>query len=268
MEHKTGFRFIASVLSLLLTLDALVGCGKPQSNLKNEFATDLGNGVTMELVLIRSGSFTMGANRSTTGVERPAHKVTITKPFYLGKYEVTQEQWQQIMGSNPSQFKGTKNPVEQVTWNECQAFLAKLKARAAGTEFCLPSEAQWEYACRAGSTGEYCYGNGVASLGDYAWYSGNSGGTTHPVGEKQPNAWGLYDMHGNVEEWCADWYGDRYYADSPRRDPAGPASGQWRISRGGSWGNEAIFVNSAFRLYDKPDSRRFCGLRICVVGLH
>ena len=136
--------------------------------------------------------------------------MTITKPFYLGKYEVTQEQWEAVMGSNPSHFKGPKNPVEQVSWDDCQQFLVKLNAKSGGqgSKFVLPTEAQWEYACRAGSTGKFCFGDDEKQLGEYAWYEANSGDKTHPVGEKKPNTFGLHDMHGNVWEWCQDWYGE------------------------------------------------------------
>ena len=161
----------------------------------------------------------------------------ITKPFYLGKYLVTQEQWEAVMGNNPSNFKGPKNPVEEVSWDDCQQFLDKLNDKIGPAEASsqLPSEAQWEYACRAGSTTRYCFGDDESGLGEYAWYDGNSGGKTHPVGEKKPNAWGLYDMHGNVWEWCQDWYDGGYYAKSPTDDPTGPATGSNRVNRGGCW---------------------------------
>ena len=165
--------------------------------------------------------------------------MTITKPFYLGKYEVTQEQWEAVMGSNPSNFKGPKNPVEQVSWDDCQEFLDKLNAKAGGQggKFVLPTEAQWEYACRAGSTGKFCFGDDEKQLGEYAWYDENSDSKTHPVGEKKPNAWGLYDMHGNVWEWCQDWYGA--YGAEAVDDPSGPTTGSGRVFRGGGWNNAA-----------------------------
>jgi formylglycine-generating enzyme required for sulfatase activity len=150
---------------------------------------------------------------------------------------VTQEQWQAVMGDNPSKFKGAKNPVERVSWDDCQEFLKRLnvKSRHGGGMFRLPTVAQWEYACRAGSTSRHYFGNDEDHLGEYAWYRANSGSRTHPVGEKKPNAWGLLDMYGNVREWCQDWYDEGYYANSPADDPTGPASGSHRVTRGGSW---------------------------------
>jgi formylglycine-generating enzyme required for sulfatase activity len=262
----------ARIAAGLLSVCALVGCGqKVEENLKPELTVDLGDGVTMDFVLVHPGSFTMGSNHEGDNIsfEKPPHKVKITQPFYLGKYLVTQEQWQSLMGSNPSTFKGTNNPVDAVSWNDCQDFLAKLKTKIPGMEFCLPTEAQWEYACRAGSAGDYCYGDGDANLGDYAWFRANSNYTTHPVGEKKPNAWGLYDMHGNVWEWCADWHDKNYYASSPTRDPAGPATGQDRVARGGSYFFEANYLRSAFRFGGPPVARSVSfGLRVCLINVH
>jgi len=201
-----------------------------------ELTVDLGGRVKMEFVLIPAGSFMMGDEKGLDW-EKPVHKVTITKPFYLGKYEVTQEQWQAVMGGNQSGFKGPKNPVEMVSWDHCQAFLAKLneKSLSGGAKFSLPSEAQWEYACRAGTTTRYSFGDDEAKLDDYAWWWKKAKSTTHAVGQKKPNAWGLYDVHGNVLEWCADRWDVLYYAKSPADDPVGPDSGGLRVLRGGSW---------------------------------
>jgi len=211
MGHGTLRLGVCVALYSSLVL-GLAGCGKAEKNLKPEITIDLGDGLTMEFVLVHSGSFMMGTTSSSDNIglaAQPQHKVEISRPFYLGKYEVTCEQWQSVMGNNPSRYRdivghplsapenAAKCPVECVSWNDCQAFLDKLKAKAPGMELCLPTEAQWEYACRAGSTGEYCYGDGDANLGDYAWYEGNSDGRPHPVGLKKPNAWGLFDMHGN-----------------------------------------------------------------------
>ena len=245
--------------------------GKAKSPPK-ELNVDLGKGVKLELVLIPAGEFMMGSpdsDEDANADEKPQHRVRITKPFYLGKYPVTQEQWEAVMGSNPSDVKGPKNPVETVSWDDCQKFLGKLNAKlAAGAgKFQLPSEAQWEYACRAGSKTRYCFGDDQSKLGDYASYAANSGAKTHPVGEKKPNAWGLYDVHGNVWEWCQDRYdGVYYYAESPMDDPTGPTGGSYRVFRGGGWGDPARRCRSANRLRVRPENRfNGLGLRVSLV---
>jgi len=232
---------------------------------EKSLVADLGNGVTMEFVLVGPGTFMMGTDGG--GNEVPRHQVNITRPFYLGKYEVTQEQWQAAMGTNPSKFKGPKNPVEQVRWEDCQGFLARLGEKVPGPAFRLPTEAEWEYACRAGSEGKYGFGGAEVLLPDYAWTSQNSDDKTHPVGQKKSSAWGLYDMHGNVWEWCADWYENGYYAKSPPRDPPGPASGSSRVLRGGSWDDDPDHARAAYR-HDvaSPLHSSFIGLR-CARGL-
>jgi len=226
--------------------------GKPKT-------MDLGGGITMEFVPIPAGSFLMG---SGNGGVIPVHKVTITKSFYITKYEVTQEQWEAIMGSNPSNSKGAKNPVEMVSWKDCQSFLSRLKDRAPGMDVRLPTEAEWEYACRAGSRTEFYYGNDVLRLNDYAWFSCDR---THTVGEKKSNAWGLHDMHGNVWEWCSDWVGT--YDSTAETDPVGPASGEARVRRGGAFCNEPGDCRSASSIGLGPDDRSYdVGLRVVVVG--
>jgi len=232
---------------------------------------DLGKGIKLEMVLIPAGEFVMGSpdsDKDGFDWEKPQHRVRITTPFYLGKYLVTQEQWEAVMGNNPSYFKGLKNPVETVSWNDCQKFLGKLNAKvgSGAGKFQLPSEAQWEYACRAESKTKYCFGDDKSQLGEYAWYRNNSASKTHPVGEKKPNAWGLYDMHGNVWEWCQDWNDDGYYAKSPTDDPTGPATGSDRVPRGGSWNYPARLCRSASRNSGGPGSRGDnLGLRVCLV---
>jgi len=219
-----------------------------------EVSIDLGGGVKMEFVLIPMGSFLMGSEKGRPD-EKPVHKVTISKPFYLGKYPVTQEQWQAVMGNNPSGSKGPSNPVEYLSWDDCESFCAKLKAKAPGKNFRLPTEAEWEYACRAGSKTEFCFGDDEAGLDEFGWCMPKSGGT-HPVGGKKSNAWGLYDMHGNQDEWCSDWYGEDYYTRSPEQDPPGPPSGQSRVLRGGSWLSHAVQCRAAFRSKSVPTQRR------------
>jgi len=236
-----------------------------------EIHVETTNSIGMKLVLIPPGAFVMGSPEDEEGRrahEGPQHWVRITRPFYTGKYEVTQEQWQAVMGSNPSSFQGPDNPVEKVSWNDCQAFIGKLNERfgQSGATFSLPTEAQWEYACRAGSTGGWCFGDDEASLGEYAWRHGMTAEvSTYPVGQKKPNAWGLCDVHGNVTEWCADCYRGStgspswYYEHSPLDDPTGPTSGRWRVVRGGAWGSSRC----AGRTIHTPGNRdKFGGLRV------
>jgi formylglycine-generating enzyme required for sulfatase activity len=192
-------------------------------------------GVTMRFVYIPPGKFTMGSPDSEEGhgaEEGPQHEVTISKPFYMGATEVTQAQYEAVMGTNPSKFKDATNPVETVSWDEATEFCKKLSEKTLQAVR-LPTEAEWEYACRAGTKTRFSFGNSDSILGDYAWHGSNCGGKTNPVGQKKPNAWGLYDMNGNVWEWCADWYGR--YPSGASVDPQGPGSGGARVLRGGSW---------------------------------
>jgi formylglycine-generating enzyme required for sulfatase activity len=180
--------------------------------------------VPIEFVKIAPGEFSMGCSDGDTACnedEKPSHKVKLTKSFELGKYEVTQAQYQAVMGANPSTIKGENRPVETVSRMDAQDFLDRLNARNDGYRYRLPTEAEWEYAARAGSTGPY-----AGALDDIAWYAGNSGDETHPVGQRKPNRWGLYDMEGNVREWVSDWYSRTYYTSSPSVDPTGPATPQ------------------------------------------
>jgi formylglycine-generating enzyme required for sulfatase activity len=222
---------------------------------------ELTNSIGMKFRLIQPGTFMMGS---------PAHQVTLTKQYYMGNYPVTQSEYARIMGSNPSRFKGDCHPVEQVSWEDATAFIQKLNGlpeeRAAGRVYRLPTESEWEYACRAGSSRAYCFGEDEARLGEYAWYGANSGRKTHPVGQKAPNAWGLYDMHGNVWEWCSDWYGD--YPSGSVRDPKGPSTGSYRVNRGGSWYDEAAHCRSADRNRNVPSNRYYSlGFRLALSSL-
>ena len=213
------------------------------------------NSIGMEFVPIPAGRFWMGAADDDDDVwwdEVPRHEVIISRAFHLGKYPVTQAQWQAVMGENPSKFKGPDRPVENVSWDDAQAFIAKLNALEGHERYRLPTEAEWEYACRAGSETKYSFGDDTGELGNYAWYKDNAGGETHPVGQKRPNAWGLYDMHGNVEEWVSDWewegqYDEDYYA-GPVVDPHGPeVAGDDHMIRGGSWFDSTRDCRSAYR---------------------
>ncbi|MDR1242622.1 MAG: formylglycine-generating enzyme family protein [Deltaproteobacteria bacterium] len=214
------------------------------------------NSIGMEFILIPSGSFTMGSDENfakASDDEKPQHRVSISKPFYLGKYEVTQAQWEAVMGNNPSNFKGGNNPVEQVSWDDAQEFIRRLNRQEGHSRYRLPTEAEWEYAARAGSAGVYSFGDDAAQLETYAWYGERNSGATHPVGRKQPDARGLHDMYGNVWEWVQDWFAEEYYSYSPSVDPAGPASGSQRVIRGGGWNNSASNCRSAYRYYYPPD---------------
>ena len=187
----------------------------------------------LEFVLIRPGNFMMGCSPHDSecySEEKPAHPVEISRSFEIGKFQVTQSQYEAVMGTNPSYFSGPNHPVDGVSWDDAQKFCDKLNARKDGYHYRLPTEAEWEYAARAGNPSPR-YG----ALNEVAWYHDNSEGTTHPVGMKKPNAFGLYDTLGNVWEWVQDRYGLDYYSHSPARDPQGPSTGEYRVARGGSW---------------------------------
>jgi len=208
------------------------------------------NSIGMEFKLIPAGTFIMGEGDQ-------AHEVTLTKPFKIGVHEVTQAQYEQVMGVNPSHFKGANNPVEKVSWDDAVEFCRKLSElpaeKEAGNVYRLPTEAEWEYACRAGTTTKYSFGDDDSELVDYAWHSENSDKEPHPVGSKLPNAWGLHDMHGNVWEWCQDWYVD--YPSGSVTDPSGATSGSARVFRGGSWGYTAEGCRPANRHRVIPSHR-------------
>jgi formylglycine-generating enzyme required for sulfatase activity len=212
-------------------------------------------------VLIAPGSFLMGRN-SGFSEEGPVRTVTLTRAFELKVTEVTQEEWQSVMGSNPSKFAncGAACPVEQVSWTDVQEFLARLNEADPGRAYRLPTEAEWEYAAGAGATGDF---GGTGVLNDMGWWQGNSEGRTHPVARKLPNAWGLYDMHGNVWEWVQDWFANGYYAQGPNVDPAGPEGGTFRGYRGGSWNFSASYARTASRFGGRPTNRYdFVGFRL------
>ncbi len=218
-----------------------------------------------EMVSLPGGEFAMGSEDYSD--EQPPHRVRVS-PFSIGKYPVTQAQWKAVMGesNNPSRFQGDDLPVEKVSWDDVQEFLEKL-----GNGFRLPTEAEWEYAARGGTTTAYSFGDDASQLGEYAWFSDNSQGKTHPVGKKRPNPFGLYDMHGNGWEWCSDWYSSGYYGECEKQgtviDPQGPKSGSNRVFRGGGWSNIAVVCRSAYRYFDSPGDRSdHLGFRLVRVG--
>jgi formylglycine-generating enzyme required for sulfatase activity len=222
------------------------------------FVKKVAEATGIKLVRISPGIFLMGNpdgdSNVSTDYEQPQTKVEITEVYWLGATDVTQAQYENLMGENPSKFKGPDLPVDTVTWFEAIEFCETLTKRERaegrlpkGYAYSLPTEAQWEYACRAGTTGA-TYGR----LDEIAWYKANSGGTTHPVGQKKPNTWGLYDMIGNVSQWCLDWLGR--YPGGNEVDPTGPSSGSVHIQRGGSWSHFWYFCRSAYRGGDDPDT--------------
>jgi formylglycine-generating enzyme required for sulfatase activity len=212
------------------------------------------NTIDMVLVPIPPGEFLMGSPESEADRlgDETQHLVRITKPFYLSVHEVTQQQYEKVMGKNPSSHKGDTKPVEMVNWDEAVAFCGKLSDEE-GVEYRLPTEAEWEYACRAGTTTAWCFGDDASGIGEYAWYKDNSKDITHSVGGLKPNAWGLYDMHGNVWEWCQDWYGDYEKSLKVVSDPTGAAPGDRRsimydrVFRGGAFDTQPMYVRIAYR---------------------
>src|SRR4051812_13864913 len=259
------FRCGATIV-LLAGVLFIAGCSQKASSdpKPRTIDVDLGGGVMMTLVSIPAGSFMMGSeNDVEAGRVLYRHEVTLTQPFYLGKYPVTQQQWQAVMGNNPSNYKSEKLPVESVSWEDAQEFLKKLQAKSPDLKFALPTEAQWEFACRGGNSHSvYQYGDD----GPLEFYAASSQGETHDVGTKKPNASGLYDMHGNVREWCADWYADMFTTDA-QQDPVGPSSGTMRVLRGGAWGFLDPRMRSTIRSSGPPDLRHcWNGLRVAVVA--
>ena len=218
------------------------------------------NSIGMKLVLIPAGTFTMGSSKEERGRHsaETQHEVTVSTPFYLGKYEVTQNEYEKLMGNNPSSIKGPTSPVETLRWKDAVSFCEKLselpEEKAAGREYRLPTEAEWEFSCRGGSETAYGFADSSELLHEHAWFAENAQNKHHPVGEKKPNRWGLHDMHGNVWEWCKDWYGD--YPSGALTDPQGPSQGSERVIRGGSWpGAAETHFRSAYRANYVPTDR-------------
>ncbi len=259
MRNQTIARF--EMRSVLLCIILVTGFSTP---IYGQQLKSITNSIGMKLVLIHVGSFTMGSPVSEEGrnEDETPHEVTITKSYYLGIYEVTQEQYEKVMGENPAMLQPLKGdtilyPVTSVKWDDSVSFCRKLtelpNEKAVGRHYRLPTEAEWEYAYRAHSTTAYCFGDSTESLEEYAWFGEGQAGSTHPVGEKKANRWGLYDMHGNICEWCQDWYAA--YPSNEAIDPYGPSEGSSRVVRGGNWAFGAGHCRSAHRYGGDPSIR-------------
>lgn len=236
------------------------------SESSNVIEIKVGN-ISFEMIKVKAGNFVMGCtaeqNDACDSDESPYHKVTISKDFYIGKYEVTQELWNAVMGNNPSRFIGFDNPVEMINWNECATFCSEL-SRITGKQFRIPTEAEWEYAARGGHNATPSKYSGSSFYDNVAWYSGNCESKPHPVGGKTPNELGIYDMSGNVWEWCYDWYGG--YSGNTQTDPVGPNSGTYRILRGGSWYENGTSCRITNRRNFNPTNKYYdIGLRIVLI---
>lgn len=257
---------VGGIFIPLLVLSSQLGCGRGTSNPSSKPSESLSAAPPATLipltnmVLIKAGSFVRGK-----------YTVTLTRDFWLDKYEVTQGEYAAVTGKNPSHFPGdTNRPVEKLSYFDAAAYCSALtkNERDAGRlpngyTYRLPTEAEWEYACRAGTTGLFSFGNAVTESDQYAWTLENSETTTHPVGQKRPNPWGLYDMHGNVWEWCSDWFAD--YPPMPLTDPLGPRLGKVKVFRGGSWNHSVEFARSANRFMMAPSNGiYFVGLRVAL----
>ena len=276
IQRYAVYGAVAALLVSLVTIAlSQAGCSKDTrgvdrsqvstSQTAEDLTVDFGNGASLKCVLIRPGSFQMGAQRDVGGpATNPPHEVELTRAFYMGMYEVTQEQYTSVMGRNPSLFKGGSLPVTDVYWKDAVGFCQRL-SELTGRRVRLPTEAEWEYACRAGSMTRFYYGDDpeAAAFHEYAWFYENADIEPHPVGQKKPNAWGLYDMHGNVEEWCQDWF-SMYRADR-QVDPTGPAEGRYHVCRGGRSSMSAEWCASATRECYPPRHRHFLiGFRVVI----
>lgn len=224
-----------------------------QTNTKSTTPAPAVKPILPEMIAVEGGTFWMGNDTTDELDEKPRHQVTL-KTFKIGKYEITQEEWQSVMGNNPSQFKCERCPVEGVSYDDAQRYMNKLN-QLTGRKFRLPTEAEWEYAAKGGKDGKgYMYA-GSNDIDEVAWHNGNSGGQTNAVGLKKPNELGIYDMSGNVSEWCADWYDEKYYNKSPKENPKNTTTAFKRVIRGGYWGYTDDRIHTAFRDWDRQEGR-------------
>jgi len=268
---RIGIIMFVSTLSFFLSIASQQAIGEEKTAQGETFTNSIG----MKFVLIPKGTFMMGSPSSEKGrrSNETQHEVTLTKGFYMQATEVTQGQWQSVMGTRPWSGKkyvgdSANNPTVYISWNDCQEFIRRLNQKERTNKYRLPTEAEWEYACRAGSTTRFHFGESDSILGDYAWYKNNAWDVgekyARTVAQKQPNAWGLYDMHGNVWEWCQDWYEyEKNYPTGHITDPKGPSSGKSRVFRGGGWFSYAWDCRSAYRDWYSPDFRvNYIGFRV------
>lgn len=257
---KSKIFLLGVIVLCFLVIHHYKAHSKPKAFTAAHAAEVFTNSIGMKFVYIKPGTFIMGSPTSEKGrkSDETQHKVTLTKGFYMQTTEVTQAQWRAIMSNNPAYFNGDDRPVEQISWNDVQEFIVRLNKKEGTDKYRLPMEAEWEYACRAG--GNRAFANGGITqtrckhdpnLNQIGWYCGNSGEKHHPVAQKRPNAWGLYDMHGNVREWCQDRYGA--YPSNHVTDPKGVSQGSSRVNRGGGWSNYAKSCRSANRYAMLPD---------------
>ncbi len=277
---------LKNLFAAALATGLLSGCGHPTSESQPAGPQVLKTACGMDMVSIPPGQFIMGSNDGPIDA-KPAHQVKVDG-FFMDQYEVTQEVYQGVTGTNPSRRKHPKNPVEQVTWSAAARF-CNVRSLREGLKPCydtnrwtcdfsangyrLPTEAEWEYACRSGSTTAFYFGDSPEELKSFAWFEGNAQSKPHPAAQRKPNAWGLYDMAGNVWEWCNDFYGAKYYRESPQDNPRGPAQGEKRVLRGGAWSSSAANCASWVRNCDEAGLTDVCltmdsnGFR-CVRNLH
>jgi len=277
IEGKSFQRFVCVICAVGL-LSTLAGCDRsgsmaatdtPSASVKESAPQSSSASSLSVMVHLPAGKFIMGDKDE---VDAPPHEVSISA-LDMDRNLVTQELYQKVMGTNPSRWKGAGNPVEQLRWSDALKFCNKrseleglqpcydlktLKCNFEANGYRLPTEAEWEYACRAGATTAYFFGDNAGRLGDYAWFDKNSGGHPRPVAQKQPNAWGLYDIIGNVWEWCNDWYKVDYYQEAPKQDPRGPTEGQNKVLRGGAWRFSADNCRCGYRYNESPGYSDVC----------